>query len=524
VSRERRVVVLGSGAAGMAAAVAAAASGAAVTLLEAAPSLGGTTATSGGAAWIPNNPWAAAAGAQDSPAAASSYLGQIAQLGGDAALVDAYLSEAVRVAQELERSTPIRWQPLMGFPDYRSELDGAAGNRSIEIAPVEVGTEALQAVRTNTYGWPSTTITEDGRGISDDGLLASRRRAGIATRGRGLIAALYVTLRELGGVVRLGLSPDGLLISGSAVVGVRAGGEELRGQVVVASGGFERDRDLVSGFLGVPMTAPAGPPSNTGSALRMCLQAGAAVGNMSDAWFVPAMRVPGETIDGAPFYRMLFTVCAKPGGLIVDASGRRFVNEAMAYYGLGRSLNQFDVESFAFSRLPSWFVFDARRLRDGGIGPSGTELDDADWLIRAESIEELARRADIPESALTDSVARFNSQAASGLDSDFGRGHTDWDRYSIGVAAADAPLRGLTESPFYAIELLSGCSGTKGGMRIDRYGRVLRSDGTGVLAGLYAAGNAAAYPFGRGYPGPGATIGPALVFGWLAGETAAAAE
>ena len=514
--------MLGSGAAGMAAAVAAATCGADVTVLEAAPQLGGTTATSGGAAWIPNNPWAAAAGVEDSADDALRYLAAIMEHGGEDVLARAFVSNGVRVARAMEATTPVRWRPLVGFPDYRSDLDGAVGDRSLEIGPVEVGLEALARVRLNPYGWPETTIGEEGEGGPHPDEIEARRRGGIATRGRGLIGALYATLLELGGTVHTQLAPDRLLLSGDAVVGVSAGGREISGQVIVASGGFERNAELVSCFLSGPMSAPAGPPSNTGSALLMCLQAGAAVANMGDAWFVPAMRVPGESIDGAPFFRMLFTVCAKPGGIIVDRNGQRFVNEALAYYGLGRSLHYFDAASFSFPRCPSWFVFDALRRHEGGIGPLAAQSDDPDWLIRADSIEMLAQRMGVPARELEGSVARFNAQAAAACDGDFGRGQSEWDRYSIGHTTTGASLRGLTEPPFYAIELLAGCSGTKGGLRIDERARVRRWDGCDVVSGLYAAGNAVAYPFGRGYPGPGATIGPALVFGWLAGEGAAA--
>jgi 3-oxosteroid 1-dehydrogenase len=49
---------------------------------------------------------------------------------------------------------------------------------------------------------------------------------------------------------------------------------------------------------------------------------------------------------------------------------------------------------------------------------------------------------------------------------------------------------------------------------------VLREDGT-AIAGLYAAGNTTASVMGRTYPGPGSTIRPAVVFGWIAARHAA---
>jgi hypothetical protein len=244
---------------------------------------------------------------------------------------------------------------------------------------------------------------------------------------------------------------------------------------------------------------------------------------MTDAWYVPAMHIPGETIDGAPFYRMLWSSEFASSGLIVDRTGKRFMNEATGYYAAGRTLHQLDTRTFSFDRCPSWFVMDGER-RAAGIQTLDGDAPDPDWLRRGDSVEELARAIGVPGAALVDTVARFNAQASTGVDSDFGRGTSVWDRFSMGVGA-DSPIparvRPLGDPPYYALEVLPGCSGTKGGLRTDRYGRVLRAGTDDVIPGLYAAGNAAAYPFGLGYPGPGATIGTGLVFGWIGGETAA---
>ena len=141
-----------------------------------------------------------------------------------------------------------------------------------------------------------------------------------------------------------------------------------------------------------------------------------------------------------------------------------------------------------------------------------------DWLPRADTLTALASRIGLPAGALEESVARYNANVAAGTD-EFGRGSFVWDTYSLD----GAPQREIGEAPFYALKLLPGCSGTKGGLAIDAHGRVKRRDGKGVVRGLYAAGNASAYVFGEAYPGPGATVGPGFVLGWLAGETAAAA-
>jgi succinate dehydrogenase/fumarate reductase flavoprotein subunit len=240
---------------------------------------------------------------------------------------------------------------------------------------------------------------------------------------------------------------------------------------------------------------------------------------MSEAWWAPAMRVPAGSIDGAPLYRMLFMDLARPGGLLVDRNAERFVDEAANYNDLGRAMFAFDAGNYRYPAVPSWYVFDATR-RAEDIGPLAPVDPDPEWLVRADTLDELAALIELEPRRLSDSVARFNELATLGIDEDFGRGSFAWDRVSSG----GGDLRALAEPPFYALAVLPGCLGTKGGPRIDDRGRVLGIDADEPIPGLYAAGNAAANPFGYGYPGPGATIGPALIFGWRAGVTAASGD
>jgi succinate dehydrogenase/fumarate reductase flavoprotein subunit len=514
-----RVIVLGSGAAGLSAAVSAAQAGASVTVLESASTLGGTTAISGGGIWIPANPWGAARGVKDSAEDALRYLKALELGDSDATLAGAYVARGLEAALAIEDHTPLRWQHLSGFSDYHAEFDGGkALGRSLEVAPVQVPLDALAQIRDDPHRTGPITIMEEATGSQPDAAeIARRERDGIVTRGRGLIAGLLAALHELGGGVRAGVRAARLITANGAVVGVEAGGAQLAGQVVIASGGFERDPLLVRSFLRGPLLAPAGPPSNRGDGLRMGMAVGAALGNMSEAWWAPAMELPGQTIDGAPLYRMLFMDLAAPGGVAVDSTGRRFANEATNYNDLGRSMYSFDAANYSYPGIPSWLVFDAVR-RNAPLGPLGAGDPDPAWLQCAATIEALAERIGVPPDALASTIERFNACAARGVDDDFGRGSYAWDRVSGGTAE----LRPVAEPPFYALKVLAGCLGTKGGLRTDAHGRVLSVASGEAIPGLYAAGNAAANLFGCGYPGPGATIGPAVVFGWFAGQAAAA--
>jgi hypothetical protein len=145
------------------------------------------------------------------------------------------------------------------------------------------------------------------------------------------------------------------------------------------------------------------------------------------------------------------------------------------------------------------------------VGPGDP---DPAWLARGETPAALAEAIGVPPDALEATIARFNAGAAAGEDLDFGRGTLAYDRF-IGA------LGPLDEPPYYAVQVLPGCLGTKGGPRTDADGRVRSVADGAPIPGLYAAGNAAASPLGLAYPGAGGTLGPALVFGLRAGRAAA---
>jgi 3-oxosteroid 1-dehydrogenase len=137
-------------------------------------------------------------------------------------------------------------------------------------------------------------------------------------------------------------------------------------------------------------------------------------------------------------------------------------------------------------------------------------------VVRADTVAELADKIGVPPAELTSTVTAFNEFAKSGKDADFGRGDSGYDRYYGDPTVRPNPcLSPIDRPPFYAITMVPGDLGTKGGLRTDVHGRVLRADGS-VIDRLYAAGNVSAPVMGHTYAGPGATIGPALTFGYLA--------
>ena len=514
------VVVVGSGAAGLTAAVAAAQAGAEVTVVERAPVLGGTTALSGGLAWIPANRLMANEGVGDSPAEARQYLRELRLGDVDDELLDYFADQAARVADWLESTAGLSWQTVP-YPDYHPELPGGKpGHRPLEPQPREVPPELEQRIRTAPNVTAPITYRELATGNIDWDEVADRSRRGVITMGRSMIASLTEAAEAAGAAILAGTEVDGLAQSGGAVNGVRVGTDVLAGRVILASGGFERDPTLVQAFLRGPMTGPVGAPGMDGTALRLAQAAGAELGNMAEAWWCPAMTVPGESIDGETFHRLVLTERARPGSLMVDSRGRRFVNEARNYNDVGRAMHSFDPTGFQYPATTAWLVFDATYRRRYHLGPLRRDAPDPSWLYRADSLAELAAVIDADDEELTASVTRFNRLAATSDDPDFGRGRSIYDRF-VGDPTAPHPTLGpVDEPPFYAVRLHPGCLGTKGGPRTNIHGQVRHQDGH-LIEGLFAVGNAAASPLGAAYPGAGGTIGPLLVAAQAAGTTAA---
>lgn len=105
--------------------------------------------------------------------------------------------------------------------------------------------------------------------------------------------------------------------------------------------------------------------------------------------------------------------------------------------------------------------------------------------------------------------------AQKGEDEDFHRGQSAYDRYYGDPTLPNPSLAPIAKAPFYAVPVVPGDIGTKGGLVTDACARVLQEDGT-PIGGLFATGNCSAAVMGETYPGPGATLGPAMTFGYVA--------
>jgi succinate dehydrogenase/fumarate reductase flavoprotein subunit len=533
------VIILGTGAAGLTAALAAHDAGARVGVFEKAATVGGTSAWSGGMVWIPNNHHMAEAGIPDSAESAVEYLLSMSHDMMDRDLVETFVETGPRMVRWLEANTPVKFQLNWGFPDYHPEHPGGkpGGGRSLEC-PIwsfkQLGDWAPRVGQGEFYPETITTIGETplGRPVPQEipaAELDRRRAEDERGCGQSLIGRLLRGCLDRGIEPVTGARARSLVIEDGRVAGVRFDGANgafevhARGGVVLATGGFEWNRELVRAFLRGPMSDAVSIKTNEGDGLKMAMRAGAALGNMREAWWLPVAEVPRD--DKPPLVSLITCERTFPRSIMVNREGKRFTNEAANYNAFGAAFHEMDVSAFRYRNLPAWLIFDQEYLRRFGFGWSAAGTGQApQWIIREPSLPALAKRLGIPAEALTATVERWNGQVAEGRDPDFHRGESANDTWwgdPKHKGDPSATLGPLDEGPFYAVEIKSGTLGTKGGPRVDPDAQVIDLDGV-PIPGLYAAGNVMASPMGMTYGGGGGTLAPGMVFGFRAGRHAAA--
>lgn len=540
------VVVVGAGGAGMTAALAAGTAGHDTLLVEKSGYFGGSTARSGGGVWIPGN-YALREAGQVDPDDHEQAMAYLQAIVGDAVPLErreTYLRRGPEVLDFLRERTPLRFAWVPGYSDYLPEQPGGRpAGRSCEPVPMDasfLGAELERLHPPYTKAPANMIVTQaDFRRIS----LGMRTWRGPATMLRVLVKRIVAGLRgrrmyAMGNAIVIGLrqglveagvpvaydtSLDELVLEDGRVVGVRVTRDgqrhEIRARlgVVLGSGGFERNLELREKYQPQPTSVEwtTGSQFNTGAGLLAGIAAGAQTDLLDDSWWGPTIPLPG---------RPWFCLAERnlPGSIIVNGDGRRFMNEALPYVEAVHEI--YAGEATGVQHVPAWMVIDQRyrnRYLFAGLGPR--QPFPGRWykegvVVRADSLESLAGRIGVPPENLTETVRRFNGFAETGVDEDFHRGDSAYDKYYSDPTVKPNPsLHRIDQGPYYAVKIVPGDLGTKGGLVTDEKARVLREDGS-VIEGLYAAGNVSSAVMGRTYAGPGATIGPALAFGYLAVE------
>jgi len=548
------VVVVGSGAGGLVAAVRAADLGLSVLVVEKAHRYGGTSAISGGGLWIPNH---GRLEDGDSREKALEYLSAICAGEFRRDRVEAYVDHAPRMLRFLS-GIGMQFEVFPGYPDYFPEKAGAATTRAIfpkELDGAVLG-EDFHTLREQPFvftllnryalslaeafalsmrppGWRWVALKMFSRYWLDISWRLKTKRDRRLTMGNALIGGLRKALRERHVPLLLNTKLERLLVTDGRITGVELSenGNPLtvgaRAGVVLAAGGFEQNQQLRDEHFPVPTATrwsltPVG--ANTGDALRAAEALGAATELTQCGWWTPTMQLPSLTVANLEVAHQMFLDHRHPHSVCVNRLGKRFVNESCTYDAFGAAM--IADHQCTGANVPCWLVFDAayrHKYTCGGIMPASVQPDrripEAWWdhyLYRAQTVAELAGKIKVDPDTLSGTVARMNDYARTGVDLEYARGQSAYDRYFGDARVGPNPCLGaISQPPFYAVRIDLGDIGTKGGLKADASARVLNEAGM-PIEGLYAVGNCAGAPFGDAYPGAGGTLGPAAVFGYIA--------
>lgn len=524
------VVVVGTGGAAFVSAILAADQGAKVLMLEKTHQIGGTTAFSGGIPWIPMNRYMKDAGIEDTREAAIKFIKRLTQgREPDSKLIDVFVDTGHVMVDYLHENTPLRFEMPAGYSEYYTHLPEALkeGTRSMDPVPFDLNTvgEWGPLVRQNPV-FPPLTLAEGGAiGGIDFAKLGVRMENNIVTMGRSLIGAMLKASLDRDVDIRVNTPGKELVLNDEGdVIGVVAENEDgekifigAKKGVVIASGGYEWNQELVKAFLKGPITHPMSPPGNEGDGLIMAMEAGAALGNMSEAWFYPTMQDPTMEYEDH-IMNQTGGGRAGPNSIIVNKYGKRFVHEGTTYNDMPRATFNYDPVKLEYpNEGPTWMVFD-QQLKDKTMIITMMPGEDApDWVDQAATLGELAEKIGVDAEGLEATVERWNESVEKGVDSDFHRGTTHFENILGGGGNAMANLGKIEKGPFYAVPVYAGALGTSGGPRINEKGEVVNLRGNSIK-GLYAAGNAAMSILGAVYPSAGGTIGPAMTMGYIIGK------
>jgi succinate dehydrogenase/fumarate reductase flavoprotein subunit len=480
-THEADVVVIGSGT-GQLAAIYAADQGMSAIVLEKAQFGGGTTGISGGGIWVPNNFRMQEFGIPDSRENALEYLSRATFGQSDPALHEAFVDN-INLAVEFLRSVDIDWEITPQFHDYYPEFPGGVpeGRKLSPISTIE--------------------------GARGGGALTRMMQQAGEERGVEYMfstAAKRLVVDENGAVAGVVAESEGQEIN------VRA----LRG-VVVATGGFDHNPDMVAAYLRGPLYYPSAVRTNTGDGHLMGMALGANLRNMNECWGWPVYY--NEDLDaGTP---ALAIDLGKPGAIVVNKYGQRFFNEAGAYDPATRTFYDYDNGKHEYVNIPAYAISDAGHRSRYGFAGVAAGADVPEWIAQADTLEGLAEAIGVDAATLVATVERFNENASQGQDPDFNRGESAFDQLTGGDRSrtdlANPCLAPLSEPPFYAAVLYPGSLGTCGGLQINANAQVLNVWNE-PIPNLYAVGNASGSVMGAGYPGGGATVAAGFAFSYIA--------
>ena len=547
------LLVVGSGAGSVCAALIAKDHGLQPLIVEKLDVFGGTTAYSGGGIWIPDNHLMEREGVADSFDRSMQYMDAAVWHDGPATTPErrAAFVRNGRAAIAYLEGKGLKLKRAQDWPDYHSDLPGGEQtSRTVlprlfninelgpwkdrlaksKMPPFRITTDELSTLLLMKRTWRSRLFLLRflGRVLVQKLMGQDVRGGGAAMQGRLLQIALKNDLpiwlstpvvelvREGGRVTGVVVERDGKRMR----IGARRG-------VLLNAGGFARNAEMRESHGRQPVYAQCtnAAPGDTGEMIEAAMRLGAATDCMDEAlWGVSSLAPDGSfpegalAQDGSPIPFGHHFDISLPHMILVDQDGQRFCNEAGSYMELGQRLYRRHAE--AGRGIPAWAIIESRhrdRYMWGTVlGRTPQSWLDSGYMKRADTLDDLALQCAIDPVALHATVDRFNGFCRSGVDADFARGAKQFDRSHGDPTVTPNPSLGTIErGPFYAVSIVPGDVSTWGGLVTDAHARVLDEEGR-VIEGLYATGTTTASVCGRTYPGAGASIGPALTFGYVA--------
>jgi succinate dehydrogenase/fumarate reductase flavoprotein subunit len=545
------VVVMGSGAAGLTAALVAAKAGNTVAVLEKAPHFGGTTAISGGGIWVPGSPQAKAAGVRDSVEVARDYVLGVVGNRAERAIIEAYLNNGPEMVSWLASNSHVDFLISPPSSDWYPDVPGAVDFGRL-LAPTEYdgkklgkNFDRLQKPREefNAPGGmmidlfdlpyiaklPSPGALWHMAKIAIRFALDKRKlgRGSRLTMGNALIGRLLHSALDAGVDLFEATPVEGLITSDGKVTGVRATVKGISTEitatkgVVLASGGFSANAEMREAYIPfAEQHVSILPYENTGDGITAATASGAVMGaenHVNAVWAVVSKR----TRDDGYVERYAHLIdMSKPGCIAVNKAGQRFGNEASVHF----------VEAMhATGTVPAHIVANAKFVKKYGMGlvlPGGGKIKEmvaCGYMKSGATLAELAAQIGVVAVGLESTAAKVNADAATGKDTQFGKGDTQID-IEIGDPkhSPNACFGPLGDGPYYAVEIFPGDGSTTVGVKIDDQCRVIGKDG-GPIAGLWAAGLDANSIWQGKSPAHGCNVGPAMVTGYIAGKSVAGA-
>ena len=539
-------VVVGSGAGSMSSGMLMRQAGKSVVVLEKTKFFGGTTAKSGGVMWIPNNPFMDPG--EDSPEKAITYLDAVVGDDSDAPGTShekrlTYVNEAPRMVDFLLKQGVALERGSKFWPDYYDNLPGGCETSRTVIAPpfnkkelgpwapklrqgfIEMPVKLDDGMKfaSMKHSWAIKWLFAKTAFAVVMGKLTGKHwvTAGACLQGRMLKAGLAKGID-----IRLESPVSELIVESGKVTGVvtvkqgqpwRIG---ARLGVLVNAGGFAHNQAMRDKYMpGTRAEWTNTPEGDTGEMHVEMERIGGVLAQMDEMVGFPGTLAPGWEKE---YVRPgMQAVTAKPHAILVDQKGIRYMNEACSYELYCETMLKREGAN------PSWAIMDANYMEEYALaGSVGIKKKPKSWIESgylkvADTIEDLATKIGCDPATLKATVDHWNAMMDKGADTDFDRGVRYYDRYLGDPFGDPSPTLGdIRKGPFYAVDVIPGDVSTYGGVVTDTSSRVVKADGS-VIEGLYATGVSTASPMGRVYPGAGASVGPSMVFGWVAAKHAA---